>query len=154
MRKSNWTPSIVPNGDDQNVYIVVDDFGGLGRAYREIDVERVDLEEVIMDMARRPISEPGAAMVAALFGFRGLPVIIGNAIRCSKILFSVTAPTATNFASSLGLSSSSETSVPMSIITIGTPVTREPAEATSPTLQSQAKKPNRCAVPATGAHPL
>jgi hypothetical protein len=68
MRKSNWTPSIVPNGDDQNVYIVVDDFGGLGRAYRETDVERVDLEEVIMDMARRPISEPGAAMVAACSG--------------------------------------------------------------------------------------
>jgi hypothetical protein len=50
MRRSNWTPSIVPNGDDQNVYIVIDDFGRLGRAYRETDVERVDLEAVIMDM--------------------------------------------------------------------------------------------------------
>jgi hypothetical protein len=26
MRRPGWTPSIVPNGDDQNVYIVVDDF--------------------------------------------------------------------------------------------------------------------------------
>jgi hypothetical protein len=31
MRKSNWTPSIVPNGDRQNVYLVVDDLGRLGR---------------------------------------------------------------------------------------------------------------------------
>jgi hypothetical protein len=27
MRKSGWTPSIVPHGDDQNVYLVVDDLG-------------------------------------------------------------------------------------------------------------------------------
>ena len=32
MRGSNWTPSIVPNDDDQNVYLVVDDFGRHGRA--------------------------------------------------------------------------------------------------------------------------
>src|ERR1700676_137709 len=63
-------------------------------------------------------------MVAALFGFLGLPVTIGNATRCSKIPFSVSAPTTINFASNLGLPSSSETSVPMSIITIGTPVTQ------------------------------
>jgi hypothetical protein len=29
MRKSTWTPSIVPNGDDQNVYMVADDLGTL-----------------------------------------------------------------------------------------------------------------------------
>ena len=50
MRKSNWTPSIVPNGDDQNVYIVVDDFGRHGRAYRETDVEAADLETVVRDL--------------------------------------------------------------------------------------------------------
>ena len=27
MRKSNWTPSIVPNGDDLTVYLVTDDLG-------------------------------------------------------------------------------------------------------------------------------
>ena len=33
---SRWTPSIVPNGDDQDVYLVVDDFGGrIGLAWRE-----------------------------------------------------------------------------------------------------------------------
>ena len=50
MRKSNWTPSIVPDGDDQNVYLVVDDFGRNGRAYRETDVENADLETVIIDL--------------------------------------------------------------------------------------------------------
>jgi hypothetical protein len=50
MRRSGWTPSIVPNGDDQNVYIVVDDFGSRGRAYRETDVEATDLETVIQDL--------------------------------------------------------------------------------------------------------
>jgi hypothetical protein len=35
MRRSGWTPSIVPkdDGEDQNVYIVLDDFGRNGRAY-------------------------------------------------------------------------------------------------------------------------
>ncbi len=50
MRKSFWTPSIVPRGDDQNVYLVVDDFGRNGRVYREADVETADLETVIIDL--------------------------------------------------------------------------------------------------------
>jgi hypothetical protein len=45
-----WTPSIVPRGDDQNVYLVVDDFGRNGRVYREADVETADLETVIIDL--------------------------------------------------------------------------------------------------------
>ena len=32
MRSSNWTPSIVPSSDDQNVCLAVDDFGPRGRA--------------------------------------------------------------------------------------------------------------------------
>lgn len=38
----SWTPSIVPIGDNQIVYLVLDDFGRLGRAYRETDEERID----------------------------------------------------------------------------------------------------------------
>jgi hypothetical protein len=34
MRRSSWTPPIVP-GDDQTVYLVADDFGPIGRAWRE-----------------------------------------------------------------------------------------------------------------------
>ena len=58
MRKSNWTPSIVPRGDDQNVYLVVDDFGGLGQAWREADVEHTDLETVILDLLEGQYNGP------------------------------------------------------------------------------------------------
>jgi hypothetical protein len=37
-------------GDDQNVHLVVDEFGRNGRAYREADVETADLETVIADL--------------------------------------------------------------------------------------------------------
>jgi hypothetical protein len=62
MRRS-WTPSIVPKGDDQNVYLVVDDLGRNGRVYRETDVEAADLETVILDLLSgeyktRPASSP------------------------------------------------------------------------------------------------
>jgi hypothetical protein len=63
MRKSIWTPSIVPNGDDQTVYIVLDDYGRNGRAYRETDVERVDLEAVIMDMLEGQYHNPVRVIV-------------------------------------------------------------------------------------------
>jgi hypothetical protein len=49
MRRS-WTPPIVPKGDDQNVYLVVDDLGRNGRVYRETDVEAADLKTVILDL--------------------------------------------------------------------------------------------------------
>jgi hypothetical protein len=58
MRKSNWTPSIVPKGDDQNVYLVVDDFGRNGRVYREADVETTDLETVILDLLEGQYKNP------------------------------------------------------------------------------------------------
>jgi hypothetical protein len=45
MPRTGWTPSIVPRGDDQNVYMVVDDFGRNGRVYREADVIILDLLE-------------------------------------------------------------------------------------------------------------
>jgi hypothetical protein len=32
--RGSWTPSIVPNGDDQTVYIVLDNFGNRGCAWR------------------------------------------------------------------------------------------------------------------------
>jgi hypothetical protein len=58
MRMSNWTPSIVPNGTDQNVYIVVDDFGRNGRCYRETDVEATDLETVVQNLLAGEYSDP------------------------------------------------------------------------------------------------
>jgi hypothetical protein len=44
MRRTGWVPSIVPNGDDQNVYLVTDDLGRHGRVWRETDAETTDLE--------------------------------------------------------------------------------------------------------------
>jgi hypothetical protein len=58
MRKSNWTPSIVPRDDDQNVYLVVDDLGQLGRVWREIDAETTDLETVIVDLLDGQYNNP------------------------------------------------------------------------------------------------
>jgi hypothetical protein len=50
MPKTGWTPSIGPKGNDQNVYLVVYDFGRNGRTYRKADVETTDLETVIADL--------------------------------------------------------------------------------------------------------
>ena len=54
----NWTPSIVPNGEDQDVYLVVDDFGRNGRCYREADVEDTGLETVIADLLSGQYKNP------------------------------------------------------------------------------------------------
>ena len=35
MRKSSWTPSNIPNEEDALVYLVADDFGRAGRAWRD-----------------------------------------------------------------------------------------------------------------------
>jgi hypothetical protein len=58
MPRTGWTPSIVPKGDDQNVYLVVDDLGRNGRVYREADVELADLETVILDLLSGEYKDP------------------------------------------------------------------------------------------------
>jgi len=74
MSRPGWTPSIVPNDDDQTVYIVVDDFGSIGRSYRETDLERSDLETVIMGMLEGQYQNP-VRVVAFISGCRpGSPV--------------------------------------------------------------------------------
>ena len=56
MRRS---PSIVPPGNDQDVYLVLDDFGGrIGQAWRETDVESTRLEAVIADLPDGQYSNP------------------------------------------------------------------------------------------------
>ncbi|MDO8944549.1 MAG: hypothetical protein Q7U75_15305 [Desulfobacterales bacterium] len=57
MRKP-WIPSIVPNGHDETVYLVLEDFGRNGRAWRETDVERSDLETVITDLMSGQYANP------------------------------------------------------------------------------------------------
>jgi hypothetical protein len=47
MRRSNWTPSIVP----KTVYMVMDDLGRLGPVWREADNNAAELEAVILLLA-------------------------------------------------------------------------------------------------------
>ena len=58
MHKSHWTPSIIPSDKDQTVYLVAEDFGKLGRAWREADYEGTDLETVIQDLLSGQYKNP------------------------------------------------------------------------------------------------
>ena len=59
MRRSHWTPSIIPSDNDQTVYLVAEDFGKLGRAWREADYdEATDLETVIQDLLSGQYNNP------------------------------------------------------------------------------------------------
>jgi hypothetical protein len=49
MRRSSWTPSIVPSDNDETVYLVAHNFGRLGRA---------DLETVIQDLLTGQYNNP------------------------------------------------------------------------------------------------
>lgn len=52
-----WTPSIVPHGYDETVYLVVD-CGEHGCVWREADVASTDLETVITDLLTAQYSDP------------------------------------------------------------------------------------------------
>ncbi|WP_213775068.1 hypothetical protein [Bradyrhizobium sp. dw_78] len=52
------TPSIVPRGDDQDIYLVVDDLGRLGRVWREADYEATDFETVVTDLLDGQYNNP------------------------------------------------------------------------------------------------
>ena len=58
MRRTSWTPSIVPTDTDETVYLVADDFGQIGRAWREADYDATDLETVIQDLLSGEYSNP------------------------------------------------------------------------------------------------
>ena len=55
MRAFNWTPSIIPRGEDHDVYLVVD---GLGRVCREADYEATDFETTVTDLLDGQYSNP------------------------------------------------------------------------------------------------
>ena len=59
MPRTGWTPSLVPYGADQTVYLVIDRFGGgLSTVYRETEIERADLETVITDLMSGQFNDP------------------------------------------------------------------------------------------------
>jgi hypothetical protein len=57
MPRTGWTPSLVPYGADQTVYLVIDRIAG-GTVYRETEVERTDLETIITDLMSGQFNEP------------------------------------------------------------------------------------------------
>jgi hypothetical protein len=59
MPRSDRSPSIVPPGNDQDVYLVLDEFGGrIGQAWRETDADAARLETVIADLLDGQYSSP------------------------------------------------------------------------------------------------
>jgi hypothetical protein len=58
LRRSNRTPSIVRRGDDQDVYLVVDDLDRLGRVWREADYGTTDWETMITDLLAGEYKNP------------------------------------------------------------------------------------------------
>jgi hypothetical protein len=55
MRRS---PSIVPQSDDRDVYLVLDDLGHLGRSWRETDEQSTDREAIIQDLLEGQYNNP------------------------------------------------------------------------------------------------
>src|ERR1700730_11516432 len=51
-------PSIVPSGDDQTVYLVINNFENLVTAFSESDVDKADLETLIGDLMSGQYSDP------------------------------------------------------------------------------------------------
>jgi hypothetical protein len=54
----SFVPSIVPSGHDQTLYLVVNNFGNLGAAFPETDVDKADLETIIGDLMSGQYSDP------------------------------------------------------------------------------------------------
>src|SRR5690349_20961475 len=59
-KRSGWTPSIVPGGKDHTFYLVLNDFGELGRSLLETDENEADLETIISGMLEGQYSKPVA----------------------------------------------------------------------------------------------
>ena len=51
-------PSIIPHGAQQDTYLVLDDFGRIGRAWRETAEEATDRETVIRNLIAGEYSNP------------------------------------------------------------------------------------------------
>ena len=54
----SWTPSIVPNGHDQNFYLVINNYGTLGPAFAETDLGEADLETTVSDLMNGQYGDP------------------------------------------------------------------------------------------------
>ena len=57
MPRTGWSPSTIPYGADQTVYLVVDRFSS-GSVYRETEIERTDLDTIISDFMTGQFNDP------------------------------------------------------------------------------------------------
>jgi hypothetical protein len=57
MRSPSSTPDLVPDFDVA-VHVVLDDFGRLGRAYREIDEAKADAATIVDDLLTGQFNDP------------------------------------------------------------------------------------------------
>jgi hypothetical protein len=57
MPRTGWSPSTVPYGADQTVYLVIDRFT-TGSVYRETEIERTGLETIISDFLTGQFNDP------------------------------------------------------------------------------------------------
>jgi hypothetical protein len=57
MPRTGWSPTTVPYGADQTVYLVIDRYSS-GIVYRETEVERADLETIINDLLSGQFNDP------------------------------------------------------------------------------------------------
>jgi len=58
MPSAGRTPSIIPYGADQTVYVVIDRLGGRDPVHRETEYERADIETIIADLISGQFNDP------------------------------------------------------------------------------------------------
>jgi hypothetical protein len=57
MPRTGWSPSMVPDGADEMVCLIIDRFSP-GTVYRETEIERTDLEAIISDLLIDQFNDP------------------------------------------------------------------------------------------------
>lgn len=83
------SPSIVPHEADQDTYLVLEDFGRIGCAWRETDAESADRETLIRDLLDGRYSKPAriVAFNTAEGWARDVTVDIADEIRRRYVEF-------------------------------------------------------------------
>ena len=83
MRASSGTPSIVPHGEEHDIYVVEHDPGPPGPVWAEADSEATSFEPVVMDLLTGRYTKPVRVVV---FNVAGRPSC-GGAATCSFATF-------------------------------------------------------------------
>ena len=77
------SPSIAPQGRDQDTYLVLDDFGRIGRAWRETGEDAADRETLIRNLLSGEYSNPVRIIAFNILGgwSRDVTVEIADEVR-------------------------------------------------------------------------